>query len=59
MGEDVCKYNIDAYFATNCLKLKTDNGKLMQMSAFWCGYFEKLQEVEIVLVETDMKISFY
>ena len=49
----------DAYFATNCLKLKTDNGKLMQMSAFWCGYFEKLQEVEIVLVDTDIKISFY
>ena len=59
MYVDDWEYRIDADFATNCLKLKTDNGKLMQMSAFWCGYFEQLQEVEIVLLDTDMKISFY
>jgi hypothetical protein len=41
-----------------CLKLKTDDGQFMQISAFWCGYFEALHEAEIIADTSDMKISF-
>jgi len=37
----------DQYYATHCINLKADNGKFMQMSCFWCGYFERLQSAEI------------
>lgn len=57
--KDDWEYRVDEYYAESALKLKADNGNYMQMSAFWCGYFESLQEVEIVLDKSDMKISFY
>lgn len=53
------EYKIDEHYAVYCLKLKADNGNMMQISAFWCGYFETLYEAEIVATESDMKISFY
>lgn len=53
------EYRIDDHYAVYCLKLKADNGNLMQISAFWCGYFESLHEAEIIPIESDMKISFY
>jgi hypothetical protein len=43
------EYRPDFHYATYCLFIKADNGNKMQMSAFWCGYFEKLIEIEIVL----------
>lgn len=51
------EYRIDEDYDT-CLILKTDNGKKIQMSAFWCGYFEKLHCAEIELKDNDMKINF-
>jgi len=41
-----------------CLILKTDAGADWQISAPWCGYFERLNEVEIVEDHSDRKISF-
>lgn len=41
-----------------CLILKTDNGKDWQFNAPWCGYFERLNEAEIVEDHSDRKISF-
>lgn len=55
---DDWEYRPDQYYAECCLKLKADNGNFMQMTAFWCGYFECLNEIEIVPDESDMKISF-
>lgn len=40
------------------LKLKADNGVDFQISAPWCGYFDRLIEAEIVADQSDMKISF-
>lgn len=48
---------MDTYITGYCLKLKADNGNLMQMRAFWCGYFEYLYGAEIETDESDMKIS--
>jgi len=52
------EYRPDYHYATYCLYLKADNGNQMQLSAFWCGYFEQLQEAEIEIDDTDMKITF-
>lgn len=41
-----------------CLKLQLDNGEDWQMWAPWCGHFETLIEVEIVIDNLDMKIQF-
>lgn len=42
-----------------CLKIPLDNGNEVMMSAFWCGYFEKLHSAKIVIIEDDeMEISF-
>jgi len=41
-----------------CLKLKLDNGNEVQISPFWCGYFERLNMVEIIQDDGDMKIIF-
>lgn len=46
------------HYATQCIYLKTDDGNNMQMSCFWCGYFESLISAEIELDNSDMKISF-
>ena len=48
----------DQYYATHIINLKADNGKFMQMSCFWCGYFEHLQSAEIITDHSDMKIRF-
>ena len=41
-----------------CILLLADNGKEMQMSAFWCGYFERLYYAEIeASQDNDMKFS--
>jgi hypothetical protein len=51
---------VDRYHNVS-LKLKADNGNYMQMSAFWCGYFEILHEAEIIInedYESDLKIKF-
>jgi hypothetical protein len=58
VGEGNWGYRPDEYYATNCLKLKADNGNSMQLSAFWCGYFETLYGAEIEADDSDMKISF-
>lgn len=57
-NDDDWEYRIDEDFATNCLKLITDDGNFMQMSVFWCGYFEQLHEAEIVISDDYMKITF-
>ena len=38
--------------------LKADNGNDWRISPFWVGYFETLREVEIIIDQNDMKISF-
>jgi hypothetical protein len=58
VGSGNWEYRPDYHYATNCLYMKSDNGKKMQLSAFWCGYFEQLHEAEIEIDDTDMKITF-
>ena len=41
----------------HCMKLKADNGNLMQQSNFWCGYFELLYGAEIKSDTNDMKFT--
>lgn len=41
-----------------CLKFKTNNGTPCQIYAPWLGYFETLNEVEIIEDDSDRKISF-
>ena len=48
VGDGNWEYVPDQHFAEHCLMLKTDDGVEMRMSAFWCGYFETLYEVNIV-----------
>ena len=38
-----------------CLYLYTDDGKPWQVYAPWCGYFESLNFVEIIVNNDDMK----
>lgn len=40
------------------IRLKTDEGKDFQISPFWVGYFETLNEIEIIAASSDMKITF-
>ena len=59
VGDGNWEYVPDSHFAEHCLKLKADNGNEMQISAFWCGYFEKLYSAEIVVGEDEeLKINF-
>ena len=58
VGDGNWEYRPDDYYAGHCLKLKADNGNTMQISAFWCGYFETLHEAEIEVNNDDMKIKF-
>lgn len=39
---------IDKHEAQYCIKLYTDEGKVWQIHAPWCGYFEALVDTEIV-----------
>ena len=41
----------------HCMKLKADNGNLMQQNNFWCGYFESLYGAEITSDTSDMKFT--
>lgn len=62
VGQDNWEYRIDNYFAEHCLKLKTDKGNDIQISAFWCGYFENLYSAEIVLCEKNengLKVEWF
>lgn len=45
----------DEYYATHCINLITDTGKTMQISCFWCGYFEHLISAEIIAENLDTK----
>jgi hypothetical protein len=57
-NKELCEPFYDDFYAENCIKLKADNGNFMQMSCFWCGYFETLHSAEIIIDNNDMKISF-
>jgi len=57
VGEGNWEYRPDSYFAEHCLYLKADNGNQMQLSAFWCGYFESLYGAEIEVDNSDMKFK--
>lgn len=43
--------------AQYCINLIADNGNTMQMSCFWCGYFETLNGAEIEIDNSDMKFT--
>ncbi len=58
VGDGNWGYRPDYQMAVYCLKLKADNGKPVQISAFWCGHFERLYEAEIELNNNDWKITF-
>lgn len=47
----------DSFHTHNLMKLKTDEGKLMQQWNFWCGYFEGLYGAEIISEDNDMKFE--
>jgi len=54
--ETQMRYDIN--MCQNCMKLKADNGNLMQQWNFWCGYFESLHGAEIVTSQdNDMSFS--
>lgn len=50
----------DHYTEQYGIKLKADNGNDWQINAFWCGYFEHLESVEIIMDKNvnDLKITF-
>lgn len=39
------------------MKLKADNGNLMQQHNFWCGYFESLIGAKIINIESDTEFK--
>lgn len=45
----------DYYPFDECMKLKADNGNLMQQWNPWCGYFETLYSIEIEVNDPEMK----
>jgi len=45
----------DDYSAQHLIKFKADNGNLMQIQAFWVGYFERFMGAEIITDDSDMK----
>lgn len=47
----------DETMSENCLKLYTDEGKVFQLWAPWCGHFETLHGAEIVIDNSDMKFE--
>ena len=47
----------DTDMASECIKLKTDDGNVMQMSCFWCGYFETLLGAKIEADESDTEFE--
>ena len=53
-------YKPNYFFVVHCLKLQLDNGEDFQQSASWCGHFERLHALEIVLNDEDegLRIEF-
>jgi hypothetical protein len=49
---------IDEFSAKHQIILYTDDKKSWQFHAPWCGYFNSLNDVEIVCSENDLKIKF-
>lgn len=49
---------IDLSTACESLKLYTDNGTIFQFNPPWCGYFESLEEAEIIIERKNFKIKF-
>lgn len=39
------------------INFKTDDGKIMQIYCFWCGYFENLNYAEVVPVKANLSDS--
>lgn len=58
IGRDNYIIKPDEHLGTYCLKLIADNGNEMQISAFWCGYFETLHSAEIEFDDSDIRIEF-
>lgn len=54
-GENRQKDWFVASYPLYCINLYTDDGKPWQIYAPWCGYFESLNYVEIVVNDNDMK----
>lgn len=54
---DKVELQFDEYYAKQCIKLKLDNGNIMQMSCYWCGHFERLLGAEIIEDQSDMKFE--
>lgn len=49
---------VDKYFDHHRINLTLDNGKDVQFSCPWCGVFETLNRIEIVVDETDTYYDF-
>ena len=58
VGKDNWEYRPDTHIANYCINLITDDGTQMRMGAFWRGHFQTLNEAEIEVDNSDMKISF-
>jgi hypothetical protein len=56
--QDWCVGNTNKFEYHDAIKLYTDNGNVWQISTFWIGYFETLNEIEIIVDPKEMKISF-
>jgi hypothetical protein len=46
--------NIDMCAAEGSIKLKIDNGNIVQIGSFWIGHFEHLESVEIFFEDKDL-----
>lgn len=57
VGDGNWEYRIDPDYAEHCINLKTDDGNIMQMRAFWVGYFELLHAAYIEINDTNMKFT--
>lgn len=52
-----CLWYVKKY-PDGCINLVLDDGKKWQISAFWCGYFEKLTSAEIIFSKDgDLKFT--
>lgn len=48
----------DEYYASHCIILMSDTGQPFQIRCPWCGYFERLNFVEIEENNPNRRISF-
>lgn len=52
-------YAEDEYMWRHVLVVEKDDGSPQVISAFWCGYFERLYSAEITFeADSDMKVTF-